>query len=71
VAFPIELKALTPGTAVHGSMYPGTMDFYVLHAPTSGSATALSFAPTSGSTFSGVLNAQVSVFHCPSAAACP
>ncbi len=71
VPFPIELKSLAPGTAVHSSMYPGTMDFYVLQAPTSGAATGLTFAPSTGSTFSSSLNAQVSVFRCPSAAACP
>jgi hypothetical protein len=51
-------------------MFPGTMDFFVLTAPSSGSALGLEFAPTSGS-FSSSLGAQVSVFHCPSASACP
>ncbi|MGE5728711.1 MAG: hypothetical protein ACM34L_08930 [Gemmatimonas sp.] len=68
--FPIEALPLTPGNARSESMNPGTMDFFILTAPSSGSAIGLTFAPTSG-TFSGTLGAQVSVFHCPSAAACP
>jgi hypothetical protein len=68
--FPIEALALSPGSARTESMFPGTMDFFVLTAPSSGSALGLDFAPASGS-FSSSLGAQVSVFHCPSAAACP
>jgi hypothetical protein len=68
--FPIQALALTPGSARSESMFPGTMDFFVLTAPSSGSALGLKFAPTSGS-FTSSLGAQVSVFHCPSADACP
>jgi hypothetical protein len=68
--FPIDALALTPGSARSEAMYPGSMDFFVLTAPSSGSALGLDFSPTSG-TFSSSLGAQVSVFHCPSAAACP
>jgi hypothetical protein len=68
--FPIEALPLTPGSARTEAMFPGTMDFFVLTAPSSGSALGLEFAPTTGS-FSSSLGAQVSVFHCPSAAACP
>jgi hypothetical protein len=68
--FPIEAFALTPGSARSEAMFPGTMDFFVLNAPSSGSAIGLAFEPTSGS-FNGTLGAQVSVFHCPSSAACP
>ncbi len=70
VAFPIAAKSLSPGAARNGSMYPGTMDFYLLTAPTSGNPVAMTFAPATGSSFNSVLNAQVSVFHCPSSAAC-
>jgi hypothetical protein len=69
--FPIEALALTPGSARSEAMHPGTMDFFVLTAPSSGDALGLSFAPATGSTFAASLGAQVSVFHCPSAAACP
>ena len=41
--------ALTPGSARSESMFPGTMDFFVLTAPSSGSALGLKFAPASGS----------------------
>jgi len=68
--FPIEALALTPGAARSESMFPGTMDFFILTAPSSGSALSLKFAPSTG-TFSATLGAQVSVFHCPSANACP
>jgi hypothetical protein len=68
--FPIGALALTPGSARTEAMHPGTMDFFVLTAPSSGSALGLTFAPATG-TFAGSLGAQVSVFHCPSAAACP
>ena len=70
--FPIEALPLTPGTARNEAMHPGTMDFFVLTAPSSGSAIGLSFSPTASTdAFAGSLGAQVSVFHCPSAAACP
>jgi hypothetical protein len=69
VAFPIELKALDPGSQVNASMYPGTVDFYVLTAPSSGNPVVMTFKPSSG-TFDASLNAQMSVFHCPSASAC-
>ena len=69
VPFPIALKSLAPGSQVNGSMYPGTVDFYVLNAPSSGNAVTMTFKPSSGS-FDASLNAQVSVFHCPSSAAC-
>jgi hypothetical protein len=68
--FPIEALALTPGSARSEAMFPGTMDFFVLTAPSSGSALGVTFAPATG-TFAGSLGAQVSVFHCPTAAACP
>ena len=70
IEFPIESKPLSADSVAHGSMYPGTMDFYVLNAPTSGNPVVLTFAPATGSSFTSALNAQVSVFHCPSAAAC-
>ena len=69
--FPIPAQALAPATSRNESMFPGTMDFFVLSAPSSGSKVVLTFEPTSGSSFSSTLNAQVSVFRCPSAAACP
>jgi hypothetical protein len=68
-SFPIALKPLDVGSQVNGSMYPGTVDYYVLHAPSSGNAVTMTFEPSSGS-FDAALNAQVSVFHCPSSAAC-
>ena len=68
--FPIEALALTPGSARSEAMNPGSMDFFVLTAPSSGSALGIDFAPSTG-TFSSSLGAQVSVFHCPSASACP
>jgi hypothetical protein len=70
LAFPIAPTPLAVGSSVQGSMYPGTMDYYLLTAPTSGAATTVSFTPRSGSSFSSTLNAQVTVFKCPSAAAC-
>ena len=70
VAFPIAPTPLAVGSPVQASMYPGTMDFFLLTAPASGAATTVSFSPTSGNSFSSTLNAQVTVFKCPSAAAC-
>jgi hypothetical protein len=70
--FPIEALPLTPGSSRAEAMHPGTMDFFVLTAPSSGSAIGLTFAPsTTTDAFAASLGAQVSVFHCPSAAACP
>ena len=69
--FPIVALALSSGSALTESMYPGTMDFFILTAPASGGNTVLTFSPATGTSFSSALGAQVSVFHCPSAAACP
>jgi hypothetical protein len=71
ISFPIPALSLAPGTARNESMNPGTMDFFLITAPTSGNNVVLSFEPTSGSSFGASLNAQVSVFRCPSSAACP
>lgn len=70
-AFPIHATPLAPGTARSDAMYPGTMDFFLFTAPTSGNPAVLTFAPATGTSFNSTLHAQVSVFHCPSAAACP
>jgi len=71
-AFPIEALPLTPSAARAEAMYPGTMDFFVLTAPSGGSPIGLSFTPSATTdAFAASLGAQVSVFHCPSAAACP
>ncbi len=69
-SFPIEALPLAAGSTRTESMFPGSMDFFILTAPTSGSNTVLTFAPATGS-FPSSLGAQVSVFRCPSAAACP
>ncbi len=70
--FPIEALPLTPGAARAEAMHPGTMDFFVLTAPSSGSPIGLTFTPSATTdAFAASLGAQVSVFHCPSAAACP
>ena len=72
LAFPILVHSFQAGDALNGSMFPGTMDYFRLTAPSSGSAIGVSFEPTGSSTsFSSTLGAQVSVFHCPSATACP
>jgi hypothetical protein len=68
--FPIEALSLSAGSTRSESMFPGSMDYFVLTAPTSGANTVLTFKPASGS-FSSSLGAQVSVFRCPSASACP
>jgi hypothetical protein len=72
LTFPIPVSTLPAGGSVDEAMFPGTMDYFLLTAPSSGSALGISFEPTgSSSGFSNTLGAQVSVFHCPSAGACP
>lgn len=71
ISFPIPALALAPATSRNESMYPGTMDYFLITAPASGNNVVLTFAPTGGSTFNATLGAQVSVFRCPSSAACP
>jgi hypothetical protein len=71
LSFPIPVESLSPGTARNETMNPGTMDYFLITAPSSGNNVVLTFTPTSGSSFSATLNAQVSVFRCPSSAACP
>jgi len=68
--FPITLKPLTLSGAVTGAMLSGTMDYYQLTVPTAGSAASLHFSQPGGTPFGSALNAQVSIFHCPSAEAC-
>lgn len=71
ISFPLPVESLAPGTSRNESMNPGTMDYFLITAPTSGNDVVLTFAPTSGSSFNADLGAQVSVFRCPSSAACP
>ncbi|MDQ2932549.1 MAG: hypothetical protein M3Y05_17235, partial [Gemmatimonadota bacterium] len=71
LAFPIPVSALTPSSTATEAMYPGTMDYFILNAPASGSNVVLTFAPATGPSFNSSLGAQVSVFRCPSSAACP
>ena len=69
--FPIVLKTLAPSTAVTGRLLPGTMDFYRFTMPSSGGAAQLHFSQPGGAAFAASVGAQVSVFRCPSAQACP
>ncbi|MEO7040465.1 MAG: hypothetical protein ABI446_14390 [Gemmatimonadaceae bacterium] len=70
-AFPLDALSLSPGSSDIEGMFPGMADYFLLTAPTSGANTVLTFGPTTGTSFNSSLGAQVSVFRCPSSAACP
>jgi len=61
--FPIVTQALTPGSALSGSMVPGTMTFYQLATPSGTATVTLKFATTSGGTLSSSLQPQVGIFR--------
>jgi hypothetical protein len=69
--FPIALQSIPSGSSISGEMLVGTMDFFRLTAPASGAAERLTFSRPDGAAFDPSLHAQVSVFRCPSAEACP
>ena len=70
VPFPITLKTISASTTITSAMLSGSMEFYKFVAPASGAPQRLRFSAPGGGALSSSLNAQVSVFHCPSDAAC-
>jgi hypothetical protein len=69
--WPFTNITLPIGSRQSSSMIVGTMEFWKLTMPSSGSSQQLIFTSSSNGSFSGSDSAQVSIFHCPSAAACP
>jgi len=69
--FPIELTVLSPGTSASGALLPGTMHFYKFTTPTNGATGQLHFSSAGGAAFDATSAAQVTVFRCPTADACP
>lgn len=69
--FPIAVNSIAaPGTG-SSSMVPGTMEFFRIQMPKSGASDVLRFSAPGGAALSDSLSAQVTIFRCPSAAACP
>ncbi|HEX6966977.1 MAG TPA: hypothetical protein VF166_14390 [Gemmatimonadaceae bacterium] len=69
--FPIAVTDIPPSAAADSIMPPGTMTFYSVTTSQSGSPLQLFFTGPAGGPLSSNLAAQVSVFRCPSAQACP
>ena len=69
--FPVANITMPIGGRQSSSMIVGTMEYWKLTMPNSGSSQQLIFTSSSNGTFAGSDSAQVSIFHCPSAAACP
>lgn len=69
--FPIVAPLVDVPSSTSSSMYPGTMEFWRLQMPTSGGAQHLHLTDPTGAPLDAQLSAQVSVFRCPSANACP
>ena len=69
--WPFANITLPIGSRTSSSMIVGTMEFWKLTMPGSGSSQQLIFTNMSNGSFQGSDSAQVSIFHCPSAAACP
>ena len=70
-AFPVPVGTVPVQAKTTSSMIVGTMTFWKLTMPSSGSEVRLHFAANGGGTFPVNDAAQVSVLHCPSASACP
>jgi hypothetical protein len=70
--FPLPLTTVNAPGAQSSSMVPGTAEFFRLQLPKDGVRETLHFTPGAGGngTFDPVLNAQVTLFRCPSAAVC-
>lgn len=69
--FPLEVTTLSPGAVADSTMPSGTMSFFMVEPTQSSGALSLFFTDLGGASFGSNLKAQVSVFRCPSAAACP
>lgn len=69
--FPAALGTIPVQGKGTSAMKVGTMEFWKLTMPASGSDLRLHFAATGGGAFPSADEAQVTVLHCPSAAACP
>jgi hypothetical protein len=69
-AFPLQLKLIGAPGSNSSSMVPGTTDFFRLQLPNDGAAETLHFSQPGGAPLDDSLNAQVTVFRCPSAAEC-
>ena len=69
--FPLEVTGLPPSASADSTMPAGTMTFYRVQASQSGGALQLFYTVPGGTPFASNLNAQVSVFRCPTAEACP
>jgi hypothetical protein len=68
--FPIQTRTLPLNGKVAATMFVGTMMHYKITMPSSGSEMRLHFAANGGGTLPAGYSAQISVFHCPSSAAC-
>lgn len=68
--WPLPLTAVNDPGSQASSMLPGTAEYYVVHLPSPATPAAVQFAPQAGGAFPATLGAQVTVFRCPSVAAC-
>jgi hypothetical protein len=70
--FPLESKTIAGPGGQSAEMLPGTFDVFRVQTSTSESGSqSLSFTRQGGSGFDAALRAQVTLFRCPSPAACP
>jgi hypothetical protein len=69
--FPIVLNSIATDGSSASTMPRGTMSFFTIQAPESGSPLQLHFTAPDGSPLGEGLHAQVTVFRCPSPDACP
>jgi hypothetical protein len=68
--WPLPLTAVDDPGSESSSMLPGTAEYFVVHLPSQATPSVVQFTPQSGGTFAATLGAQVTVFRCPSVAAC-
>jgi hypothetical protein len=69
--FPVTARMLPVGGKSTSGMLIGTMEYWKLTMPSSGSDMRLHFAKQGGGSFPSSYGAQVSILRCPSASACP
>jgi hypothetical protein len=63
--YPLVPRNIGFGSAVESSMYPGSMEYFIVLTPNSDPAVGFRFAKTDGQVFASALKAQLGVFRFP------
>jgi hypothetical protein len=63
--YPLVPRNIGFGSSVESSMYPGSMEYFIVLTPNSDPAVGFRFAKTDGQVFASALKAQLGVFRFP------